>query len=121
MVATNATLKTNCYFFPLGSDFDFTPRTLEEMTSGLKRPFYNARYEAACALEKLGAAAAPAVPALMRSLGDSNGIVRNASIWALGSIGPAASNALPVLRTFLTHESRFTVKAAREAIERIGG
>ena len=119
MIASNQTKRIIVRQRRLGDEFDFTPTTVEQMTQDLDRPYYEARYAAANALQNLGPTAAPAVPALIRNLSDAHDIVRNASIRALGCIGPAASNALPALRAFLNHESQFTVSATKEAIQRI--
>jgi HEAT repeats len=55
------------------------------------------RRGAATALGKLGAAASPAVPALVEALSDKDATVRRAAAQALGEIGPEASVAAPAL------------------------
>jgi HEAT repeat protein len=50
-------------------------------------------------LGRFGAHSAPAVPALIRGLGDPDASVRLASAHALGLIGAAARAALPALAT----------------------
>jgi HEAT repeat protein len=55
------------------------------------------RQSAAVALERIGPAAAEAVPALIQALGDADENVRAKAAVALGRIGPAAAEAVPAL------------------------
>jgi len=104
--------------------FNFRPASVPEMIGDLGRPYHEARYTAARALCERGAEAWPAVPALMSAVTDVNEMVQVASMRALGAIGPAASNALSVLRR-VTREgnplSRSVAQAAIHEIEARGG
>lgn len=84
-------------------EFDLTGRNVGELIADLARPLPAARRDAAIALRDLGPDAAAAVPALLRTLNESDGSVRLACTEALGAIGPAASNALSKLEE-LRHE-----------------
>lgn len=64
-----------------------------------------ARVEIAYALAQIGSPAHPAVPALMARAEDSSVEVRRYSVDALGSIGPGASEAVPVLSDMLAADS----------------
>jgi HEAT repeats len=70
---------------------------LGSQTKLLTAPDAAERRRAATALGKLGAAASPAVPALVEALADDNAAVRQAAARALGEIGPEASAAAPAL------------------------
>jgi beta-lactamase regulating signal transducer with metallopeptidase domain/type II secretory pathway component GspD/PulD (secretin)/HEAT repeat protein len=88
-----------------------------------------AAFFAAEALKELGPAAAPAVPSLIRALKERNvngtfkdsannqvvpGIMglslRQAAIEALGNIGPAATDAIPVLRELMEDRGPFSAR-----------
>ncbi len=83
---------------------------------------------AAQALGLLGAKAKPAVPALIKALGQPN-LYGNAA-WALGSIGPEAKEAVPALMACLEHdqwpqivsllEKRMRISPAANALGCIG-
>jgi HEAT repeat protein len=66
-----------------------------------------------------GAAAAPAVPELIKSLASDEEQVRNSAIYALGKIGPAAKPASADLRSLLDSEDEFARFAAMWALVRI--
>ena len=105
---------------PSTHHFDFQPKNVQDMIQDLDRPFPNARYEAANALCDLGPKAAPAIPRLTRGLDDAENMVRMACIRALGSIGQAASNAVPTLQKLRSNEeSMLTTSALDEAIRKI--
>jgi HEAT repeat protein len=70
------------------------------------------------ALENMGDAAAPAVPALTKAISDRDQKARQAAVKALGAIGPPASAALPALTRVLRRESW---PEAEEAVRRIRG
>ena len=55
------------------------------------------RRASATALGQIGPAAAEAVPALIKVLGDAERVVRGRAAEALGKIGPAAAEAVPAL------------------------
>ena len=69
----------------------------------------------------MGLAAGPAIPALVKLLRDPYEGARNNACIALGHIGPAAREALPVLRESLNDPSRDVRRFAAEAIQRIEG
>ena len=69
-------------------------------------PFYKSsvpeyQFQGAYGLIALGAAAKPAVPALIALLNDSHGEVRYAAVFALDELGSLAEDALPSLVKFL--------------------
>jgi HEAT repeat protein len=70
------------------------------------------------ALQNMGEAAAPAVPALTKAITDRELSVRQASVKALGAIGPPAKGALPALTRVLR---RGSWPEAEEAVRRIRG
>src|SRR6266571_3800781 len=70
-------------------------------------------------LQNPGPHAKDAVPALIRSLKDRDGKVRQWSAKALGSIGPAAEKAVPAL--VQAAKSEGIRPAAEEAIRKIRG
>ncbi len=65
----------------------------------------------------MGPAAEPAVPALVRALGDRDPAVRQWSAKALGNIGPAAEEAVPALVEAARAEG--IRQSAEEAIRKI--
>jgi HEAT repeat protein len=68
-------------------------------------------------VEAFGAAGAPAVPALIQALGDSDWDVRRAAAEALGAIGDP--QAVPALIKALRDRSEDVRHAARQAIQQI--
>ena len=68
-------------------------------------------------LEAFGAAGAPAVPALIQALGDSDSDVRAAAAEALGELGDP--QAVPPLIEALGDRSENIRHAARQAIQQI--
>lgn len=73
------------------------------------------RLIAAAALGSMAVVARPAIPALILAVGRDN----YHAVTALGRFGPAASEALPVLKKAMTSRNDFIRKAAVEAIGRI--
>ena len=68
----------------------------------------------------MGPAAAPAVPALIEALDDSEASVRFPVTVALGEIGPAAKAAVPRLKKMMEEEINDEIAAsARRALKRI--
>ena len=63
---------------------------------------YEVRSAAAYALGEMGAAAVPAVPALIEALEDEESLVRTVTAEALGKIGPGAVEAVPALAKAMT-------------------
>jgi HEAT repeat protein len=94
-------------------------------SAGLSVPVLTAALErtageksmAATALGRFGAAAAPAVPALLRSSEDAWWFVRTESVLALGKIGVRQDRVVSALRAHLAGESRI---AAACSLVRLG-
>src|SRR5947207_15281491 len=63
------------------------------MTEALKSPDKDTRVNGCIELAKTGPRAAPAVPALIPLLKDSDGLVRRLAAYALAQVGPQASAA----------------------------
>ena len=82
----------------------------------LDDPDADLRVSAALALENMGPAAEPAVPALTKAVRDEDVRVRQAVVKALAAIGPAAKPALPALTRALR---RGSWPEAEEAVRRI--
>ncbi|HEY4234909.1 MAG TPA: HEAT repeat domain-containing protein [Lacipirellulaceae bacterium] len=79
-------------------------------------------YWAATLLGRLGAAAKPAIPALISALqGSAEKSVRERAAWALGQIGTTASSALPALREAAASREPRLSRLATEAVAAIGG
>jgi HEAT repeat protein len=76
---------------------------------------------AAFALNDMGPAAAPAVPALLKCLKSEDRALRGTALQALGGIGPAHPEVLPTLLRYLkTNEPPGFAVAATMALTRIG-
>jgi len=85
----------------------------------LSHPDYQVRWKALEALAKLGPQAEPAVPVLIKRLGDDYDRFRVISV--LGTIGPAAAPAVPALLDRLAHTLSVEDKLYRdESTEAIG-
>ena len=95
-------------------------RTRSEWVSDLKAVAPQTRNAAAYEISGMGSAAAPAVPALIEALDDSQASVRFPVTVALGEIGPAAKAAVPKLKTMVDEEINDEVAAAaKRALRRI--
>ena len=95
-------------------------RHLSEWVADLKAQAPQTRNAAAYEISGLGSAAAPAVPALIDALDDSEPSVRFPVTVALGEIGPAASAAVPRLKKMMDEEINDEIAAAaKRAIRRI--
>lgn len=78
-------------------------------------------YWAATLLGRLEADAAPAVDALARAAaGHPESQVRQRAVWALGKIGPAAGNAVPVLKQAAQSSEPRLARLAEQALTQIG-
>jgi HEAT repeat protein len=75
--------------------------------------------DAANALASAGAKAAPAIPALIEALQDSDPLVRRLSAYALGQIGPAAKEAVQPLTTAMQQGDREMITTSMNAIRAI--
>ena len=71
------------------------------------------------ASRQLGAAARPAVPALVEALTDKSLGIRPTAAAALGEIGPDAKDAIPALTATLKEKDETVRTAAAEAIKKI--
>jgi HEAT repeat protein len=95
-------------------------RTLSEWVADLTARAPQVRNAAAYELAGMGPAAAPAVPALIKALDDSEPSVRFPVTVALGEIGPAAAAAVPRLKQMMEEEINDEIAAgARRAIRKI--
>jgi HEAT repeat protein len=79
------------------------------------------RNRAAYAIGGMGAAAAPAVPALIKALSDPEPAVRFPVCIALREIGPAAKEAVPALMKALDDRNDDVAAMARKALIKITG
>jgi HEAT repeat protein len=95
-------------------------RTLSEWVVDLTARAPQVRNAAAYELAGMGPAAAPAVPALIKALDDSEPSVRFPVTVALGEIGPAAAASVPRLKQMMEEEINDEIAAgARRAIRKI--
>jgi HEAT repeat protein len=95
-------------------------RPLSEWVAELKALAPQTRNAAAYEIAGLGAAAAPAVPALIEALDDPIPAVRFPVTIALLEIGPAAKAAIPRLQQMMEEEINDEIAAsARRALRRI--
>ena len=96
-----------------------SPRTVEALGQlFLEDPDQTVRSAAANALGKSGA---PAVGWLIRGLQDKDGLTRQMAIRAVGHIGPAAAEALPLLRELADQEEAVAKVYAIRAVADISG
>lgn len=105
-----------------GSEPSFQDRPLSawvEDLTGAAAPY--TRLAAAYAISSMGAAGAPAVPALIEGLHDNNNAVRYASAIALREIGPPAAAAVPALQEAREDRSDDVAHMARKALRAITG
>lgn len=80
----------------------------------------NSAYWAATLLGRLGADAAAATDALAQFASSQSELAaRERCVWALGEIGPAAKNALPVLTKLTSAATPRIARLALQAIEQI--
>jgi HEAT repeat protein len=85
-------------------------RRLSAVIEALRAGDRSARASAARQLGEWGARGAPAVPALIKALGDSEIEVRDAAVGALGGIGPAAVS--PLVAALAHRQTAVRVSAA---------
>jgi HEAT repeat protein len=102
----------------LGSYAQLVPGDVPELYDALSDPDPFVR-RMVCESLPHGPGARPAVPILVRSLGDLAPEVRRAAAWRLGSIGLAAEAALVDLRRAIEDKEGMVRDAASEAIRRI--
>jgi HEAT repeat protein len=95
-------------------------RTLSQWVADLKAVAPQTRNAAAYEISGMGPAAAPAVPALIEALDDSEPSVRFPVTVALAEIGPAAKAAVPKLKKMMEEEINDEIAAAaKRALRRI--
>ena len=95
-------------------------RTLSQWVADLKAVAPQTRNAAAYEISGMGPAAAPAVPALIQALDDSEASVRFPVTVALAEIGPAAKAAVPKLKKMMDEEINDEIAAAaKRALRRI--
>jgi HEAT repeat protein len=95
-------------------------RTLSQWVADLKAVAPQTRNAAAYEISGMGPAAAPAVPALIQALDDSEASVRFPVTVALAEIGPAAKAAVPKLKKMMDEETNDEIAAAaKRALRRI--
>jgi HEAT repeat protein len=88
-------------------------RTLEALVAGLSDPVPRVRLATIDVLETMGKTAAPAAPALVRALSDSNRFVRWAAARTLGRMAPAdAREAVPALARLINPWEDLSVRLA---------
>ena len=98
-----------------------TEAALAVLVERLASPVFEEDQLAAAILGNVGAAAAPAVPALTRALRHTDSRVRNRAASALSSIGPGAAAATLALVELLREDPDAGVRAAAAfALSRIG-
>jgi HEAT repeat protein len=90
---------------------------LPELLRGLKSSAPGDRLRAARDLARLGWLAREAVPALIESLDDEDGKVREACAQAIGNMG---ADVLPTLAGMLTHHDKYVRRNAVWAIGKLG-
>jgi len=90
---------------------------LAALIGGLDGKTYSARVTAAAALGRCGPAAATAIPALEKTLGDQRREAQRAAALALGNIGKAA---IPALKQALAGTDPYVRKYAARALGDIG-
>ncbi len=97
-----------------------------EATSELIKRFSNqggrrykdqARLRVATALARIGA---PAVPQLIKALGDDSRAVRSGAARVLGNMGPTAREAVPALASLLADKEAYIGETAGAALGKIG-
>jgi HEAT repeat protein len=96
------------------------PAAVEEMIQALALPDRLVRREAVWGLAKIGAEAAPAVPALARALADRDASVRKGAARALGLLGRLAKPAIPFLIRALGDTDLLFCRMASWALGQIG-
>src|SRR5687767_9245605 len=85
-----------------GADAERLQKLIDELKNGDR----GARREAAYQIHQLGKEAKPAVPALIKALGDSEQQVWFHAVMTLAELGPDAAEAIPALLEFLKRGGR---------------
>ena len=95
-------------------------KRVEELIRQLGSRDPNDRISACMALESIGPAARPAIPALRRTLGDKDVTVRILTASTLGGLGPSAATAVPDLIAALQDENEYVRVFVATALGNIG-
>ena len=95
-------------------------KSVAEWEKQLREGDVIAQAQAALGLSKLGAEAAPAIPALIETLGNTSPLVRQNVCLALGSIGPEARSAVKSLTATLADPIWEVRRQAAVSLGRIG-
>ncbi len=95
-------------------------KTLVEWLGKLESKDANDRISACMALEKMGPAARPAIPALRRALRDEEITVRILAASTLGGLGPDAATAVPDLIVAVKDKNEYVRVFAVTALGKIG-
>lgn len=103
-----------------GSEPVVDGKTLVEWLRKLESRDSNDRISACMALEKMGLAARPAIPALRRTLRDEEVTVRILAASTLGGLGPDAATAVPDLVAALQDKNEYVRVFAVTALGKIG-
>lgn len=94
--------------------------SLPKWINQLQSPNSTKRLDAAARLSQLGAAASPAVGALIKTLRDEEAVVRKMATLALGDIGPQATKAVPELVSATEDDDPTVRRRAVVALGEIG-
>ena len=81
------------------------------------------RTQALQAMGTMGPKARSTLPAIIKCLGDADGMVKMTAIWAVGQMGDAAVLARPVLERIIddTKETDLAKQLAKLSLEKIKG
>jgi HEAT repeat protein len=106
-----------CAFLALAAIGDDSPETIRTLIEGIKKATIISRGLLAERLTNIGK---PAVGMVITLLDDPDYRIRSTAIGILGSIGPQAKEAIPLLISRL-RDKQYTGSEAGEALGRIGG
>jgi uncharacterized protein (DUF983 family) len=93
---------------------------LKELRAGLKHRLSAKRIESLNIIGKLGGAALPLLPDVMKTVQDPDSQVRVAAVQAIGEFGPASKDAVPALKEALKDEFWKVKAEAARALGKIG-
>jgi HEAT repeat protein len=96
------------------------PDAVPQLTQLLRHEDKYVRRQAVWALGKLGPLAAPALPALVVALTDSDPRTASGAAQALGSMGPDAAEAVPALTEAMRGTNIVLCRLAAKALSQIG-
>jgi len=96
--------------------FNFVPLDLSQAIAAQDCMSTETKYRGLLKIEQIEGSKTPALPALLRNLTDSNDMIVNVSLRVLGTMGPAASSAVPTIKRLEMHESAGIRTKAKEAL-----